>query len=277
MDEFEKEYFGKLAKIAVDFKGSRSELAKSRIKLFSASICRQLIERNEKFDILLGSGNSGLFMTTIARMVYESLKKEIPPTLNLPVYRFRDDGTTIDSNPHLLPEIKTFLQDLPKIKSVLFVDDEIMRAITSHVCFDLILQASPSINNLNTTIIAENHFFEWHYKMPKVSVNFFAHARLIQGFNGNIGYFIPPDIYEKVSLQINEVRVHNHAMALIVGGGLKRKDSNGIAYFDFDIESTLKAGIEKYDERKSYLIRELRDLIGEGIKEYETKKIKFRF
>lgn len=42
MDGFEKEYKGKVVAISSHFKTRRHELAKSRIKLFAASLYRQL-------------------------------------------------------------------------------------------------------------------------------------------------------------------------------------------------------------------------------------------
>lgn len=277
MDGFANEYFNKITKIASDFEGRRKELAESRIKIFVASICRQLVDLNENYEIVLGAGNSGLFMTRITQMTYEYLNIKTPLILNLPIYRFKEDEKTPNNNSFLAQQVKEKLQNLDSINNILFVDDEIMRALAAKECFNLILQANPSISRLNATIIAENHFFEWHYKIPEVSISFFAYSPLIQGLNGNIGYFIPEDLYKKVFSLINEAVSYNHAMALVISGALKRKDKNGNPYFDFSAESSLRNKITNYGDKKSSLMNRLQELVREGVEKYKAGKIQFRF
>lgn len=276
MDEFAKEYFRKITKVNKDFTERRRELAESRIKMFAASTYRQLADFNEDYNLILGAGNSGLFMTKLTKIVYESLSIKLPLVLNLPIYRFKEDKKIINNNSFLIPQVKKELNNLDIIDNVLFVDDEIMRALTAKECFNLLLEAKPEINHLNATIIAENHFFEWHYKMPKVSISFFAYAPLIQGFNGNIGHFIPDDLHKEVLSVIGGSLSYNQTMAIVIGGGLKRKDKHS-QYFDYSLEEKLKSKISNYDDRKNSLINRLQELIKEGIEEYKTGKIKFRF
>jgi len=277
MDDFANEYFHKITRIASDFQGRRKELAESRIKMFAASLYRQLIDFNEKYDVVLGAGNSGLFMTKLTEMIYEYLNIKTPSILNLPIYRFKEDGKTLNDNSFLIPQFKESMQNINSIKNILFVDDEIMRGLTANECLNLILQANPNINHFNATIIAENHFFEWHYKIPKISISFFAYSPLIQGLNENIGHFMPEDLYKEISLLISEVTSRNHAMAIVIGEALKRKDNNGNPYFDFTIESGLKNKVVNYSDRKSSLLNRLREIVKEGIEEYKAGKIKFRF
>lgn len=277
MDDFANEYFSKITQIASDFKDRRRELAKSRIKMFAAAIYRQLIDFKEKYDLILGAGNSGLFMTKITAMVYQYLDIKAPPVLNLPIYRFKEDGTRLHDNSFLITQVKEKLQDIQEMSNILFVDDEIMRALTAKECFQLILEANSNIDHLSATIVAENHFFEWHYKMPKVSVRFFAYSPLIQGLNGNIGYLIPEDFYKEISAIYSNTLSHNHVMAILIGGGLKRKDNVGKSYFDFTIESELKNKIADYDNKKSSLATELKGLAKEGVEKYKAKEFKFRF
>lgn len=276
MDEFAKEYFKKLKVLAHDFKSRRNELAKSRIKMFAATIARQLLENHETFDLLVGAGNSGLYMTKIAEMTFNYLNTPVPKILNIPIIRFKEDGKTLNDNSSLLPKIKQTLSKINTVKNILFVDDEIMRAITAKECFNLLLNADPNITHLDATIIAENHFFEWHYKMPKVSIRFFAYSPLIQDFNENIGYFIPEDLYKEISSSIENI-THNHAMAIVIGGALKKKDNNENSYFDFGIESSLKNKIAGYDDKKSSLVNDLEGLVKDGVERYKAGEIRFRF
>lgn len=277
MDEFAKEYHEKLKKLASDFKNSRAELARSRIKLFTAAVARQLLRENKTFDLIVGSGNSGLFITKITQLAYKHLNIKIPPVLTPPVYRFKDDNKTIDDNISLLLMVKECLEDIRYIQNILFVDDEIMQAITAKICFELICKARQDIKNVNATIIAENHFFEWHYIIPKVSISFFAYAPLIQGLNGNIGHFIPNDFHHQISALEKDVVSQNHSMAIIIGGALKRKDKKGTPYFDYEIEPRLEKQISGYKKRKTTLLGELDKLVLEAIEEYKSGKIEFRF
>lgn len=277
MDDFAEEYFKKITKVKKDFTGRRMELAESRIKMFAASICRQLIDFKEDYDLILGAGNSGLFMTKIAEMTYKYLSLKLPPILNLPIYRFKEDKTVINDNSFLAPLVKEALDSLNTVNNVLFVDDEIMRALTAKECLNLVLKAKPNMNHLNAAIIAENHFFEWHHKMTKVSISYFAYSPLIQGFNENIGHFIPEDLYKEVLNLMNEPLSYNQVMAILIGGGIKRKDNKGNQYFDYILNPSLKSKIVNYDDRKKALIHRLEELIKEGVEKYKTGEIKFRF
>ena len=277
MDKFANEYFAKITKIASDFEGRRRDLAKSRIKLFVAALCRQLLELNKVFDVLMGAGNSGVFMTKIAEITYRNLNMSAPLILNLPLYRFKDDGKALYDNSFLIPVVKNKFLKVQTINNILFVDDEIMQAITAKECFNLILQTNKDTKHINATIIAENHFFEWHYDMPQISLNFFAYAPLIQGLNGNIAHFIPEDLYREISSTQADGISYNHAMAIIIGGALKRKGTDGRSYFDFTIGDVLKKQIADYETKKTALISELGKVVNEGIGQFKTGEIKFRF
>lgn len=279
MDEFEKDYFEKLKKLARGYTNKRQELAKSRIKMFAAALTRQLIDEGEKFDLILSAGNSGLFMDKITEMVYERLGIQTPQRIILPIFRFKDDSGKIAlfDNSVLGKMLEEKLKNLPENSSVLFIDDEIMQGITVKAALELILSERPDIKHLEALIIAEHHFFEWHYKIPKVSVIFFAYSRLIQRLNGNIGYLVPPDLYSKILPFIPEAISYNHAMAIVIGGGLKRIGKDGIPYFDNKAEEICMQKIPGFKQIKDSLLNDIKVLVAEGINEYKKGEIKFRF
>lgn len=279
MDEFEREYFDKLKQLASDYSGKRRNLARSRIKMFVAAVCRQLLEENEKFDLIVTAGNSGLYMATITNNVYPALGIELPQLITLPIYRFKsDDGEKIAVNDNfpLQQAVSDKLANLPQKANVLFVDDEIMSGITVKTALEIILNKRSDLDSLRCLIIAENHFFEWHYLIPKVTINFFAYSRLIQGLNGSIGYFIPEDLYTKITAQIADVESYNHAMAIVLGGALKRKSHQGIPFFDTSVEDVCLKEVSGYEETKITLMRELKKLVSQAIEEYKNKEIQFR-
>jgi hypothetical protein len=272
MDNFENEYFESLRQLALGFEDKRKELAKSRIKMFAAAIARQLLNEKQEFDLIVGGGNSGLFMTKIAELVFETLNLKLPPVINIPVLRIIDK----DQNVEALRNGDFELKSTGKVENMLFVDDEIMRALVAKNCIELILAKRPEIEHLNVTIVAENHFFEWHSFIPKLSVRFFAYSELIQWLNGNISYIIPKNLFNEIKNNIPGVESYPHAMAIIIGGGLKRIETEK-PYFDFEIEKKLGNTIESYKEQKEILMNEIRELVSEGIEEFKTGKIRFRF
>ncbi|MBI4097891.1 MAG: hypothetical protein HY426_02520 [Candidatus Levybacteria bacterium] len=272
MDKFEKEYFESLRVHLPQFENKLNEVARERIKMFSAAVTRQLLDEKQDFDLIMGPGNSGLFMSKIAKLVYEELQKEIPLIVNVPIERILEEDTVTKL---LVGDVK-----IPSIENktanILFVDDEIMRGLTAKVSFELLIQINPGIEHIDATIIAENHFFEWHWDLPKVSVKFFAYARLIQWINGTIGHFIPDELFEKIKKEISEVETHNDAMAAVVGGGLK-KVADSKPYYDLGVNEVLKTKIGNYEEKQKELMNELRDLVKTGVEDYKSGKIKFRF
>lgn len=279
MDEFEKNYFAKLKKLAIDYQSQRNELAHARIKIFTAAVCRQLLEQDEKFDLIVASGNSGLFMMEIVKIIYKELKIELPQTLTIPVYRYKEvDGKIVtDDNTRLQEYVTNNIQTAATNLNVLFVDDETMTGLTIKTSLKLLLYALPDLTKLRCVVISEHHFFEWHFNLPKVSINYFAYARLIHGLNGNIGYFIPENLYAEIKSHIPDVESHNHAMAIVIGGALKRKDADEIPFYDSSVTEILKNSLPDYEQTKNALLHQLSTLVTQGIHEYKQKIITFRF
>ncbi len=64
----------------------RIELAKTRIRLFSAMLYRLLIEEERKYDLIIAPGNSGAYMAKLAKWVYDYLEIKALKTVFLPFY-----------------------------------------------------------------------------------------------------------------------------------------------------------------------------------------------
>ena len=103
------------------------------------------------------------------------------------------------------------------------------------------------------------------------------YSPLIQGLNGNIGYFIKEDLYKEICQFLNKTLSYNQVMAIVIGSALKQKDKNGNPYFDYEIESSLKNKIANYESRKFSLMNELGKIVEEGVNEYKSGSISFRF
>lgn len=273
MDDIEKEYFTKIKPFASDFDNRRKELADSRIKMFVATLCRNIFEYDQKFDLILGTGNSGLYMTKIAEITYQHLGLKVPQILNIPLFRFKKERDFNDNS-----GLFDFVQESLKTKAtnIVFVDTEIMQGISAKEAMNLIIKTNPKLHR-HLTIIAENHFFEWHYDIPQVSLSFFAYCPLIQGLNDNIAHFIPQDLFEEIKKVSDEEMAYNFAMAAVIGGGIKRMKEDGTGYFDTEILTKITSKIPGFKKRQAKLFEDLDALVQEGIRNYKEGKVEFRF
>ena len=109
-----------------------------------------------------------------------------------------------------------------------------------------------------------------------ISLKFRPGFLLIQGLNGNIGYFIPQKLFEDIVKVLPEVKSYNHAMAIVISSALKRINDSQ-PFFDYAIENELKNKITDYSTQKEILTKELKELVEKGVNDYRSGKIKFRF
>lgn len=260
------------------------ELSKSRIQHFGATLCRLLVNQNEHFDVIISGGNSGLYVSKIAEYAYEILGIQKPPILKLPIYRYIETDlpeteAPLFDNSLLLPMAQEQLKNVNKVQNILFVDDEIRIGTTARNCFELVLEAvynSKYKNPCSCIIVAEHHFFEWHHDTPNLAVRFYAHSRLIPGVTNIISHFLPEPLLEEIKTVLGSDITYNHALALVVGGGLKTRDS-GVPSFDPSKALLLVSKIENYESKKEQLLSELKDEVRTGIEKYKAGEIKFIF
>lgn len=260
------------------------ELSKSRIQYFAAVLCRLLVNQKEHFDVIVSGGNSGLYVSKIAEYAYEVLEIPKPPILRLPVYRYIETDlpeteAPLFDNSALLPLVKEQLGNISQVKNILFVDDEIRIGTTARNCFELILEAvygSKNSNRCSCVIIAEHHFFEWHHNTPNLAVRFYAHSRLIPGVTNIISHFLPESMFNEIKGLLGNDITYNHALALVIGGGLKTRDS-GLPKFDPSKVLLLASKIENYERKREKLLSELKNEVKAGIEKYKAGEVKFIF
>ena len=275
MDKYEKEFSEKIKQAAKEMHVDRLELGELRLKRFVAMLYLLLKERQESFDLLVGGGNSGVATIEVAKMVYKKTNKELPPIALFPVIRpSNQDGVQIDKS-----LVASQLKDIDHVSRLLFVDDEIMRAQTAKVCFETIrdyLGPSKVSPCLSSTIVAENHNFVWRYDLQGISVRFLPFALVLQGYNGNFGYLIPDETISQIEPIIGSPIDRNKALAVLLGNKCKEIE-NGISTFDEHIESELISKVDQYKDLKEAFHKRIEELVDEGIKEYTTGDIQFRY
>lgn len=238
---------------------NRHSIAVDRLERFSARLYSLLNERD--FDLIVFPGNSGLMMMGITEIVYDHLHKKMPKYIEIPVYR---DGTDYNE-----------VFDIPVVTEVLVIDDEIMTGTSVKTCIEATLRSVKNASHINFTIVAENMFFEWHHRIPGVSVFFYPYARAIAGLTNNISRILNDSDFKKLSKYIPMHGEKKQVMALLLSGKVKLKDNNGRWYFDEVLEGKIVNRTIDYAKIKRQCIDEITIYIKSGIEKYKDKKISF--
>lgn len=277
MDQFEATTRCQTISLVEKLDFNRHEIAVSRIALFSAAICRLLLEFNERYSLIVTAGTSGLYMRELVTAVFRALAVQAPPTICLPVIRFEDNGALFDNSPLAagLPG-RSGNQDPPK--HILFVDDEIRRGTTARACLDLLIRSGyvDADRPLLCTIVAENHFFEWHWTLPGVSVRYFAPARLLYGLQHNIAHCLPADLVAAARTLLGPSFGCHELMALVMAGAMKRKGER-TGFFDETPAHRLAAEMPNYQAIRNEFLRDFESWVGHGVRQFRDGTIEFRF
>ncbi len=65
------------------------EMSQSHFKKFVATIYYLIEEKKIQFDLIIGSGNTGILSAKFTELVYKKLGKEVPSILQIPVLRYQ--------------------------------------------------------------------------------------------------------------------------------------------------------------------------------------------
>lgn len=118
---------------------SYEELAVFHVKDFVTTIKSLFIQQQEKFDLLVGAGNSGAIMVGLTKIAYKLTGNPLPHVLLLPIKRYQqgDSGSLFD-NSVFQKDVDKFSSNASPISNVLYVDDETDEKTTLLACFHLI-------------------------------------------------------------------------------------------------------------------------------------------
>jgi hypothetical protein len=277
MDEFDtaakRETISAVERLDLD----RRQIAVSRTALFSATLCRLLQSNREDYCAVVAAGTSGLYMMELAKAVFRILEIELPPTVCLPVIRFTESGALFD-NSGLSTEVRRQLKDHDPLKRVLFIDDEIRRGTTAHACLKLISDCGFADGKapLLCTIVAENHFFEWHWDLPGVAIRYFAPARLLYGLQHNIAHCLPSGLVTSAQPMLGTGYGHHELIALVLSGAVKRQGEKS-GFFDETPAIRLSDQMPDFQSVRDAFQREFAGLVENGVREFLDGTIKFRF
>lgn len=257
--------------------------ANLHLKKFASTIYHLLIEKKIKVDLVVGAGNSGVVLTRLTKIILNHYGLNIP-FLNIPVYRYKPHKTGEDryegneevkfDNNVLLPLVKRELKNLKNIKTVLFVDDEISEGNSAKAVLKLLIK-SLSNNRINYLIVAEDQGFKIQKnEFPNIRVKFYPYAREIEGLSNVISYNVPYEIKQEILKHLSEGKLmaRKH-MNILLSEPLKEFNKKNPSY-THEFEGVLKKEIPNFSEIQDQYINYLKNILFEGIKEYQNGKIK---
>lgn len=259
-------------------------VARHVFKRYIALLYRLCVEENNRYDVLVGPGDSGAVMVYFAELFYKAVHQPVPPKLLLPVQRYVDpdnQATELYDNSALLPSAVRQLAGL-SVSKALFVDDEIWQANSAGACARLLAGALPedaAQKRIVFTIVAENHGFEWHHDVPPIAIQYYAFSKRIVGVNNAVLRFLTADQqralneFTKIYLDPTEIDGQTRKMDVLCNGQLKVPSRTaGVAPVFREV--AVKANLA---ELKSQVESELILLIREAIEEYKQRQILFVF
>ncbi len=260
----ERDLHRELAQHVRDKKYDLREVAKDRIRKYVKTIS-SLIENN-KYDLVISGGNSGLYSTKIVDLIYGTKNIKKPPIFSIPAYRHNKKeeieviGKDFD-NSSLTSYVEQEIPEELKIEKVLFVDDEIGTGTTAKNVIELVINAKSLSDTIDYTLVAENHFFEWRHNIPSINLKYYAHAKVLPSYNNLIAYIVPRNVYTKIGgILEREVNPHNYSLALITSGLVKNR-GNGVPYYDDSKEKILFEEYPEYKVVKEQVNLELKELV----------------
>lgn len=191
--------------------------ARRNLKRLIALIYYLIVEKNVKFDILIGAGDSGISLVKIAEMVYQYIELESPLILNLPIIRwepkwlnYHGQDTKLFDNSIFIPQIKDKVDSLNKIENILIIDDEITNGTAVKSAVTILLDAADKDKispNLKLTIVAEDQGFKTDNYWDRVITEFYTFDVNETEVNNVLSYIVPWRMEEKIKEQFSDKEV----------------------------------------------------------------------
>lgn len=250
-------------------------LSLRNFKKFVGVICYLLIDKHRQFDLIIGSGNSGLVAAKFTELIYQQLHIACPPVLQIPMLRYKgkqDVDKNLFDNDLLLPEIKEKLADLgvKQLSNVLFVDDEIGLGITAKTCLKLLRQSlgeSSFVRKFTYTVVAEDQGVQWEDDLPAI-IEFYPFAQELPDRSNVIMWFLPGEIVHPIEYAIKEVKGSHTVMNVLLGLPIKVKTEKIQApFFSYSINQKALSQVSNLGELQQKALAEISALIGVAIVE----------
>lgn len=232
-------------------------------------IIANLVRGNKiSFDLLVGSGDTGIAMVKLTEMILSEMNVPIPTKLVIPYYRFVEkytgEGEPFRGNSVLLPEIRDQLKDVKNIQNILFVDDEIGKGRTVKGIVELLVQAKEELSQkrVNLYIVAEDRSYSGQDLGDLVNVQYCPF-----GEGGPVGHAIShiilPDIKEGIKKSYGNLYLKEELNALL-NLPIKSKD-NEKSKWSYDLLNDLKNKLENFGDLQIQLETYLKVLVKKAV------------
>lgn len=181
---------------------------RNNLKAFFQSLQKLLKEDQTTFDLVIGSGDSGIAMARLTEMVYQRLGLKMPAKLLIPFYRFTQKdvpGGETANNIVLLADIKRQVSEINEVQNILFVDDEIGSGSTFKGIADLLERANQNVfgNKATVYILAEDHGWKPE-EQTQFKIKFLPFASKNKGISNAISYVIPNEFEHPIKTRYSD-------------------------------------------------------------------------
>lgn len=170
-----------------------------------------LINKRKKYDLIVGPGDSGVMMIYFLQRIADEFDIRLPKTMAIPIYRYASKfplpnkyQDKIFDNTVLLPYVRKKIISIPKLSSILFIDDEVYKGRSLATCLELIKKASRRgqlSNTLECDIIADDHGFARIKPIPGVRMHLYPLGHEVSGYNNVIIFSIPRTLTRLIARQ----------------------------------------------------------------------------
>lgn len=257
--------------------------ATHHVKALAAMIYHLVVEENLEFDLIIGSGNTGILCAKFTELVYQKLAKPCPSVLQVPVLRYRGEEKleNLFDNSILYSDVESFLRStgIQKLEKVLFVDDEIYSGHAVKACMKLLVQYKKEHalqEEATCYIVAEDQGMSSDFSIPSIKTKFYPFATGVDGTSNVITYFLPYELENPIK-QALEGQISEHVIInVLLGLPIRKKITDTIkpefSYKWLEMAEEKLANFSELQEKASAIVNLL---INQGIKEYKTGKIEF--
>lgn len=227
------------------------EIGKKSLIAFSETLNKLL--RLEKFDLIIGAGDSGQVMVWLVKEIYKVLSQKLPETIVLPVYRHADEAETILFDNNIFANDLNSRINLKNTKNILFVDDEVGSGTVVNAVANLIQSAAGDNEERELTVVAENREYQLGNSIFGIKINFVPSRNVEKGIYNAISYIVPQNLRLKIKNAIKDlVEYPNEKLALNVLLGLPiKKFNNGNPEFSDQYTDILNDRIKDFEQMRS--------------------------
>ncbi len=234
-------------------------------------VITNLVQDNKiQFDLIIGSGDTGIAMVKLTEMIFSELNISMPTKLVIPYYRFTKkhtgEGETFQNNTILLPGIKEQLRDLRNIQSIMFVDDEIGKGRTVKGVIELLIQVRKELsqNKPNLYIIAEDRSYNKDQDLDTlVNVQYCPFAEG-EPMGNAISHIVPLEIKEVIVRSYGNL-YQKEELNVLLNLPIKDKREDEKPVWSYDLLDNLKKKIINFNELQLRFELYLKDLIKKAI------------